>query len=361
MSRSYWGYVLAAVIGLGVIASSVGYYEVDQATRAKYPGDHYQPARDASLPKFMPGKPQPKKYDPNCQQPQNATDADLCAQWGAVKAVDESNRLVRVGILLSFILGAIGVIATAIGTILVYRSLMQTREGIEAARAANKIAEDGLIEARAGAKEQAESVGEQLRIAARNADAALSANALMEQSLKNEYRPWLDFDIRIVGATLGALNLEISYEITIRNMGKSPALKVTYASEGVQAYDIPSDYHRQHIYDVGVEVPDRAAALQRQLHSPSIMPNGQHVITDTAYWHRDKINPRPMGSEGEIFPMICIGVWYQWAGEPEGHVTGHYFKIISHEMPNKSVLVSNLENGDISALYVEKIAPNKIT
>jgi hypothetical protein len=143
MPRSDWRVILAIVIGLGVLGSAYGYYKVDQATRLEYPKDNYQPLRYPSPPvRRVAGQPQAKEYDPHCRQPESAADGDLCAQWGAVKAVDESNRLVRVNILLSLILGALGVVATAIGAVLVYRSLVQSEEGLKAASDANQLARE---------------------------------------------------------------------------------------------------------------------------------------------------------------------------------------------------------------------------
>lgn len=207
MPRSYWGIILAIVVGLGLLASAGGYYVIEQSAHPKYAEDSYQPARDASLPKpAIAGQLKAQEYDPHCKRPNTATDGDLCAQWSAVKAVDESNRLTRLNILIAYVLGALGVVATGIGAILVFRSLQQT-------------------------------------------DAALS---LARDSSKQELRAYVDFDdtyfIFDGHDERKPINIPLGIAITLKNFGNTPANKVVFKIDvtfELGGHPLPTEHFEQ--------------------------------------------------------------------------------------------------------------------
>lgn len=100
MPRSHWNYILAAVGLIALTIGVLGYRELQRAEIDPYPNAHYQPARQ---PSFPPGWPQiydskSSAYEPNCEKPGNKEDSDLCAQWSAVEAVNETNRLTRIAL-----------------------------------------------------------------------------------------------------------------------------------------------------------------------------------------------------------------------------------------------------------------------
>lgn len=100
MPRGYWRIVLAA-LGLAAIGGvlTAGYYQLEQAEQQPYAEEEYQPARDARLPVAVKkGQPTAPEYQPHCRSPQSRDDADLCAQWAAVQATSEANRLNRIGL-----------------------------------------------------------------------------------------------------------------------------------------------------------------------------------------------------------------------------------------------------------------------
>ena len=112
-----WRLVLAALAGLAVLAGGLGgtgylYYQFGEATENPHAEERFQPARDAMIPGLpMEKQAEARSYQPNCQQPQKYEDADLCAQWGAVKAVNETNRLTRLGLQLA----ALGFLFAVVG------------------------------------------------------------------------------------------------------------------------------------------------------------------------------------------------------------------------------------------------------
>lgn len=83
---------------------------------------NYNPSRDsAPLPPPASRRHAPSAYEPYCDAPTNREDSDLCAQWGAVAAVTESNQIARLTLWLSLI----SIFATGVGAVLVMRSLQQ--------------------------------------------------------------------------------------------------------------------------------------------------------------------------------------------------------------------------------------------
>lgn len=148
MPRRYWLPIVAAVGFLSfVVLLAGGYYVLWQVQQQSYAPDKYQPSRDANL--AIPakdGKVATEAYQPNCQAPQHYRDADLCAQWGSVKASEEGNRLIRVstrvtylefvGLVISLIFTGWAAVAASKGTkaanLAVKQSEEHTRIGLKA-------------------------------------------------------------------------------------------------------------------------------------------------------------------------------------------------------------------------------------
>ena len=144
MLKRHWHWIVCMIAIFGGLAIAYTYQRIADETKPSMGSyDAYQPSRDASAPKRREaGELKPTFYDPHCLIPQNQSDADLCAQWSAVKSVSEGNRLVRISSLIALVTGALSIIATMIGTILVYKSLQHSEEGIAAAVQANNIAQE---------------------------------------------------------------------------------------------------------------------------------------------------------------------------------------------------------------------------
>lgn len=97
MSRGNWRAIFAA-LGIAALLGllTAGYYQLEKADQPSYAEREYQPARSPGLAVTVEeAEIASKPYQPNCQSPKNREDADLCAQWAAVQAVEESNRLTR--------------------------------------------------------------------------------------------------------------------------------------------------------------------------------------------------------------------------------------------------------------------------
>jgi len=104
MSSGHWRIILA-VLGLISISAllAAGYYQLESSEQQPYAQEKYQPARDARLPvPVKEGEIVSEPYQPNCQAPKSKDDADLCAQWSAVQATTEANRLNRIGLRVTY-------------------------------------------------------------------------------------------------------------------------------------------------------------------------------------------------------------------------------------------------------------------
>lgn len=126
MPRSYRRYIIAAVFGLVAVSAVISWsaqqlnWQIEHQ-RARY---HYQPARDESATSHrLAGQPKPKNYDPSCNGPIEREDSDLCAQWSAVEAVNESNGLTRINLWFGFIT----ILFTTIATLLLIWTFRETR------------------------------------------------------------------------------------------------------------------------------------------------------------------------------------------------------------------------------------------
>lgn len=138
---------LAMTLGLAVagIAAMSGltellllsYRELYEPAEYDYAVQSYQPARDASRPSpALEQQPRTKAYDPHCEQPQSHEDSDLCAQWSAVRAVSETNRLTRIALKLAYLgfwVALLGGLIGFIGTYFLIRTFRENKRSAEAA------------------------------------------------------------------------------------------------------------------------------------------------------------------------------------------------------------------------------------
>lgn len=124
MFRSRWGKILTVIGGLitALASLSVAYqlYDSSEQEHAVY---RYQPAEKSRRVIFAPAKLPAAGYQPNCENPNQREDADLCAQWAAVQQVAESNRLTSVNLRL----GIFTLILSMLGTWLLVWTLAETR------------------------------------------------------------------------------------------------------------------------------------------------------------------------------------------------------------------------------------------
>lgn len=125
MPRGSWRKILAVIFGLtffGVLA--VVAHQLYYAAEQQNAGYSYQPA-DKARGNIVGISQSPtaasKLY---CQNPQNDKAAELCVQWAGVEQVSESNRLTSINTRL----GVASLIATAIATLMLIWTLVETRE-----------------------------------------------------------------------------------------------------------------------------------------------------------------------------------------------------------------------------------------
>ncbi len=94
MFRGYWRYILAAFAGIALISGTLVVYGIESAHIDNETTTGYQPARNARL-----GLPlenaqvTPHAYEPRCYSPKTREDAELCANWSAVDAAEQANRI----------------------------------------------------------------------------------------------------------------------------------------------------------------------------------------------------------------------------------------------------------------------------
>jgi hypothetical protein len=215
MLRGYRGIILA--LGLIIVAGLfyAGYDQIQSAEKPRYTEYKYQPARDRVSPSPS-KKPEvaAKPYQPYCNGPEDRDDADLCAQWAAVQAVGESNRLTRL---------SITVTALEFGALII--SLFFTGWAALAASRATKIAEDATKDA-----------DRALEIADDSAKASKAASEAMKRQVElmaDAQRPWLDFDIlEIEGARYSVMNDNLKVKLRIFNHSAFPAHSVRGAGYG---------------------------------------------------------------------------------------------------------------------------------
>lgn len=204
MPRSRW-FIVIAVIGLGLLLlATIGYYRIQEAQSDSYPDARHNPARNATEPvATQQQQVAPPAYDPRCQSPQNREDSDLCAQWSAVEAMKEANRVTQIALTA----GWFEFIALLVSIFFTGWAAIAASRAAKFAEAATKDADRAL------------------EIAARNADAAAQQVRISEDTARRQLRAY----ISAPGAQLSNLEPGKVPAVTLffKNGGQTPAHNVT--------------------------------------------------------------------------------------------------------------------------------------
>lgn len=124
MFRNRWRYLLAIVGLLAAAGVVVESYQIYSAAEQQHVDYRYQPARQARRVILVRSNSEPKGYQPDCQNPQGNSNADLCAQWAAVDQVGEANRLSALNVRLSLFISLL----TLAGTWFLVWTFIETRD-----------------------------------------------------------------------------------------------------------------------------------------------------------------------------------------------------------------------------------------
>lgn len=203
MFRSNWSKLFAAV---GVLAFAglfyASYYELEHVDQQPYAAYKYQPARDRFAPRpSKDARVTTKAYQPYCDKPQSGNDADLCAQWAAVSAVEENNRLSRTSILITGLEFAALIV-----------SLFFTGWAALAAAKAARIAEEATKDA-----------DRAIDIAQQNADAASEQASVAREAMQSDLRAWVGISCAVSAFTPSDTVPCVGLDIVLRNYGRTPA------------------------------------------------------------------------------------------------------------------------------------------
>ena len=213
-------YTLAAVGSALILLASVGYYRIQEAQTDAYPDARHQPARYPTEAVGGPrNQPVPPAYDPQCQNPQNREDSDLCAQWSAVEAMKEANRVTQTALQA----GWFEFIALLVSISLTGWTAFAASRAARSAEFATRDADKAL------------------QIAARNADAAAQQVRISEETAKRQLRSYLR--ISAIAMPPPEQLPDGVARLKVNNYGRTPAMKVvlhgvTFLAPAV----LPSDH-----------------------------------------------------------------------------------------------------------------------
>lgn len=139
--------LLAVLVGL---PGYVGYREIEDLRQEQKAYHGYDPTIDGvhlrgSAPSFAEAElEKPRENRATCNRPYSREDADLCAQWAAVKAVSTGNGIAITGLrstLLGTLVTAVGILLTAVGLVI---ATLASRDATRAVRAMENL-ERGYI------------------------------------------------------------------------------------------------------------------------------------------------------------------------------------------------------------------------
>ncbi|NYF33234.1 hypothetical protein [Sphingopyxis sp. JAI108] len=177
MSGHNRGVLLIGLFALVLISIGLGAY----ATALPYPEqERYQSYGETRRDKDRATLSAPDAHSPErrtpCVEPKTAADSELCAQWRAAIGTEKAADWAMWGGLAT-VFGIIGLIVT----------IVLSLRGLDRAREANEIAHAASL---------------------------------------NDLRPWVDVEIVKVEMSSGTQSFDLSVDIRVTNLGKSPAFKV---------------------------------------------------------------------------------------------------------------------------------------
>ncbi|MFM5954538.1 MAG: hypothetical protein ACKOPE_09600 [Novosphingobium sp.] len=143
MSRSDWNIVAALAglatlliaFGLGAYVTALNYPQEQRYQSYRYTAEQPDQAKPTLAAK---ADPQPLQYRTPCRQPEGQGESDLCAQWRAANAAEDSALWTKWGVWI----GIIGSSLLLWQIMLTRKAVEDTSEATEAMREANKIAGD---------------------------------------------------------------------------------------------------------------------------------------------------------------------------------------------------------------------------
>ncbi len=203
-------YAVAAIVGWLALSGASPPNQTHVAGKAK--AKHAPAPQISESPTPEPYAPYPRVDDPRCYQAANHDTADLCAQYRAAAAAEQT---VRLGIWGNYI-GAIGAVLSFVGTILVLIALAQTRK-------ANRIAKRDYGAARLEARSAAKDTAQAMEYAKMTAEAAILQASVAKDMGIASTKAYL-----IVGSVAGRIDeagrAHLDFEVV--NAGSSPAIFV---------------------------------------------------------------------------------------------------------------------------------------
>ena len=219
MPRSDRSLIAPAIIGL--VATSFGLgalVSLNEADTERYQSYRYAADKPQDIDPAAPRpSPQSLEYREPCEQPKGRDESDLCAQWRAAKAGEQSALWAK----WSFWIGLAGLFG-------LLASLYYTRKAVQAATDATKDADEAL------------------RIARRNADAADRQVELSADTAKRELRAYVLCDDTVTNMTGYDNGVLISYDIDIhwKNSGSTPATNMKFqVGYFISKIGIPKNYN----------------------------------------------------------------------------------------------------------------------
>ena len=208
--------------------------------------------------------PAPGKYQTPCDHPTGEGEADLCAQWKA--AVATENSVAWAG--RSFWVALIGsaLLLWQIG--LTRKAVADTTEATEAMREANDIARK---------------------------------NAEIDQ------RPWLDFEIDNIKLTINETEISVLFDANLQNLGKTPARRVMT----VTAVMVHGVFHKlPDLSDLLIGEQKRVQDNQSFL-GKVIFPNQNDTITDVGNFSNSDILKGYRIIRSPIWITLAVRVIYR--------------------------------------------------
>lgn len=132
-----------------------------------------------------------------------------------------------------------------------------------------------------------------------------------------EMRPWIDFTIDVwkIERTEGG-GFQLSFTVKLRNLGKTPALRVR---TGAEAGCLGDDAAVQRFFASGYTTK---GASER-----TILPNSEGADTSYADLAAKDVQLFEDGDDKAFFPHVSINVAYTWAGSDEGGLTSKCFVV----------------------------------
>ena len=284
--------IFASAIGLAFLGFGLGEYgtALNYADKERQQPYRYASDKPAEVDEAAAGQTntQPFEYRTPCENPKGHDESDLCAQWRAAQAAENSALWTKWGFWIAIF-----------GTLGLYWQIVLTRKAVEDTGSATK--------------------------------AMLDSNKIAREGIVSNNRAWLSVEAAINSTLVideNAPELRISILLTVHNSGGAPATNIDIGAELVMGMAFELGAKQREVAKRSYETGEGGWFPNVTMVPGQTLPWLWSLVTSGGAVEESRLRAKEFDSGAVILPVGVVGcVQYRLPGSPTLHQTGFAYQI----------------------------------